>query len=576
MKRLMILVAMMAFVLLLPMNAEAANDLIIDLDDYTTYTLTENMTVDNLEVYSKLDLNGYKLEVKGDVIAEANVRISSGTLIVAGDYIQKAEYLVINGGNLTVNGDFRVQDINENGEYVSSRGGFYGSYYDGGTITVEGDTYIDVVHHDGCGMPTGTFVAKGDFIVENAYAFGEANKMVALEIAGKSKQKLSLVNDMYINNLVFTNQNVEISGIINAKLGSDATKITLDDGICEVSFLDLNGYDMVIPGTVHAYGTVEVRDGNLTVNKDYVQTKPCLNVSTGKVIVKENLRLQGIDEEGNYICGSGGIYADKGGLFVIGKDLIIDSTYMFTLSGTIQIAGDIDKTSAGMFHPEHVVLNGASNQSITLLGKDGIGTLELMKERKYCTFTPEKCWNKIVQLEGIRNTPEGFKYYEDGNWADKAYKFVDYDGGKFLVANGFVATHINGLAQDPIYTDDWYFLSCGQAQTQYTGLAMYDNEWFYVEEGKLDIKMSGYVEYNGGLFYVGAGRYLSNVSGLAQDPNTGAWYFLANGQAQTQYTGLTEYDDKWFYVQKGILAEDYTGKVKYDGQYFNVVNGMVK
>ena len=46
MKRLMILVAMMAFVLLLPMNAEAANDLIVDLD-YGTYTLTENMTVDN-------------------------------------------------------------------------------------------------------------------------------------------------------------------------------------------------------------------------------------------------------------------------------------------------------------------------------------------------------------------------------------------------------------------------------------------------------------------------------------------------------------------------------------------------
>ena len=575
MKRLMILVAMMAFVLLLPMNAEAANDLIVDLD-YGTYTLTENMTVDNLEVYSKLDLNGYKLEVKGDVIAEAELRVGSGTLTVAGDYIQKAGYLIVNGGSLTVNGDFRVQDINENGEYVSSRGGF-GSFYDGGTITVEGDTYIDVVHMDGCGLTTGTFVAKGDFIVENAYAFGSANKMAALEMAGKTKQKLSLINDMYIDNLVFTNQNVEISGRINVKLGSDATKITLDDGICEVSYLDLNGYDMVIPGTVHAYGDVKVGDGALTVTKDYVQPHKTLSIGTGTITVKENLRFQGIDENGKYTCGSGNIVDNKGSMIVVGKDLIIDSEVTVNPYSTIQVAGNISKTAEGKFRPRHIVLNGAANQSITLKGtEDHIETLELMKERKYCTFTPENCWNKIVQLEGIRNTPEGFKYYEDGNWADKAYKFVDYDGGKFLVANGFVATHINGIAQDPIYTDNWYFLSQGQVQMQHTGLAEYDGQWFYVEEGKLDTAMNGCIEYGGKLFMLAAGRIISETSGLVQDPGTGYWYYLANGQAQTQYTGLATYNKEWFYVVKGILAEDYTGKVKYDGQYFNVVNGMVK
>ena len=62
---------------------------------------------------------------------------------------------------------------------------------------------------------------------------------------------------------------------------------------------------------------------------------------------------------------------------------------------------------------------------------------------------------------------------------------------------------------------------------------------------------------------------------LAQDPNGSDWYFLAEGQAQTQYTGLALYDGAWFYVRAGKFAQDYTGTVKYDGASFNVVKGEV-
>ena len=216
-------------------------------------------------------------------------------------------------------------------------------------------------------------------------------------------------------------------------------------------------------------------------------------------------------------------------------------------------------------------------QTVSLAGSTSvIRTLELTQETKRYTFNPNPCWDNLIQLEGIENTADGFKYYEDGAWATKEYKYVEFDKGLFLVANGFVATHINGIAQDPIYTDNWYFLSQGQVQMQHTGLAEYDGQWFYVEEGKLDTAMNGCIEYDGKLFMLAAGRIISETSGLVQDPGTGYWYYLANGQAQTQYTGLATYNKEWFYVVKGILAEDYTGKVKYDGQYFNVVNGMVK
>lgn len=193
-------------------------------------------------------------------------------------------------------------------------------------------------------------------------------------------------------------------------------------------------------------------------------------------------------------------------------------------------------------------------------------------------YTCRNCGEeKTENVDGLYEESAVWRYYEGGKWASKKYGYVSYNGGLFLVANGVVATDIEGLAQDPEHTEDWYFLAKGQAQTQYTGLAQYDGAWFYISDGKLDTKLAGYVAYDGGLFYVGAGKIMTAVSGLAQDPvNPDDWYYLANGQAQTQYTGLAAYDGEWFYVVKGKLAVNYTGAAEYDGEMFNIVNGMVR
>ena len=178
--------------------------------------------------------------------------------------------------------------------------------------------------------------------------------------------------------------------------------------------------------------------------------------------------------------------------------------------------------------------------------------------------------------EGLRQGPDGeYYYYRNDVVATDINGFVEHDGYLFFLVKGKVDKDADGLVQDIVYTDDWYFCADGQAQNQYTGLAKYDGEWFYVKNGKLDTKMAAFVEYDGGLFFVGAGRIMTEVSGLAQDPNGSDWYYLANGQAQTQYTGLAEYDDEWFFVRDGKLASDYTGTVKYDGASFRVVKGEV-
>ena len=92
----------------------------------------------------------------------------------------------------------------------------------------------------------------------------------------------------------------------------------------------------------------------------------------------------------------------------------------------------------------------------------------------------------------------------------------------------------------------------------------------------MDPTKKGMVEYDGGLFYVGAGKIMRGVDGLVQDPVTGKWYYLADGQVQKQYTGLVLYNKAWFYVVKGEFATTYTGYVSYDGSQFYVVKGEVK
>ena len=221
------------------------------------------------------------------------------------------------------------------------------------------------------------------------------------------------------------------------------------------------------------------------------------------------------------------------------------------------------------------VLTVAENLYETLINTPEEEKAELIKKEDGSLVY---CINGVEQRDysGLVCVDENWYYVVNGVVDVTKLGFVDYEGSKFVVVYGELETNANGLVQDPEHTEDWYFCANGQVQSQYTGLALYDGEWFYINQGKLDTTLADYVAYDGGLFYVAAGRILSEVNGLAKDPDGADWYFLANGQAQIQYTGLALYDDAWFYVINGKLAEDYSGTVEYDGATFNVVNGMVQ
>ena len=109
------------------------------------------------------------------------------------------------------------------------------------------------------------------------------------------------------------------------------------------------------------------------------------------------------------------------------------------------------------------------------------------------------------------------------------------------------------------------------------GLCLVDGKWAYYSGGKVDEKFIGFVDYQEGKFAVAGGTVEITANGPVQDPqDTSIWYFCAEGQVQSKYTGLAQYKEKWFYVADGKLDTNFSGLVNYDGSKFIVAAGQIK
>ena len=274
-------------------------------------------------------------------------------------------------------------------------------------------------------------------------------------------------------------------------------------------------------------------------------------------------------------------------------------TTSFTMNdGTAQFyAGDAAR-SYGMMVEKKILLNGGALETSTQMTNQDSGAITVKPElpvngKAYASVNPDGSnpeefdaektksykWFCYPYGEELKNEDGRWVYYRNGRKDSSFYGFVDYDGSKFIVANGAVVSSKNGLVQDPNDKDVWYFCAGGKVVTNKSGLVQYpakEDKWFIVENGKLDTTYSGFVDYNGGKFFVARGK-LVRKDGLVQDPNKKAdWYFLSKGQVQKQKTGVVIYNKAGFYVVKGKLDTSYNGKATYNGKSVNIVNGRMK
>ena len=75
----------------------------------------------------------------------------------------------------------------------------------------------------------------------------------------------------------------------------------------------------------------------------------------------------------------------------------------------------------------------------------------------------------------------------------------------------------------------------------------------------------------GNWFYVTGGMINWDYTGLTC--YSGAWFYVSGGTINWT-TAIVDYNGAKFYVQNGMVDWDYTGTVNYNGSTYNVINGM--
>jgi ferredoxin len=131
------------------------------------------------------------------------------------------------------------------------------------------------------------------------------------------------------------------------------------------------------------------------------------------------------------------------------------------------------------------------------------------------TICPDgKAWfleqGRILEVSKIVSYGKDYFIVKNGALDVNANGLFDYDGGKFVFAAGKLLTNVNGLWQNP-QDSKWYFLSQGQVQNNFSGVAEYNGHFFVIKGGVFDNSYNGTIEYDGHTFNVVDGELYDEV-----------------------------------------------------------------
>lgn len=269
-------------------------------DDKWNYDVTaaESLTLSNVTIdgclYSEYRKNiklGGDVHVKGTFIMDSTVDLNGYTLDVDGDVWMNSE-LKVNRGRLNVGGDFNICD--QSG-YPSS--GYIVMRYRADYICVNGDMLF-YSNNSSSTLSAGTIEIKGDFTQKydsyenNFYASGNhlvvlsgndlqrvrfnsnQSRFNVLEVRNTSEAGVEFLSDVKAAKTVTNDCNLHYYDpeSINRTLTSD--EIIEGDLIIAEGTLDLNGHTLTVTGNlIQSGGTVNINGGTLNVQGDYcIQT----------------------------------------------------------------------------------------------------------------------------------------------------------------------------------------------------------------------------------------------------------------------------------------------------------------
>lgn len=380
----------------------SASDLVINKNTKLTQ---DKVVAGNLYVRSDLDLNGYNLEVKGDMFAEEDVFVDGGEkLTVVGDYMQKARCLEVDGESVvTIGGDLRLHSTDANGKKVMGTG-FVRLRSQDCSITVNGDMIMNTDSGNNLWATSytrGAYILKGDLIQEYT---GSGFLPRNIVLAGEGDQTLSLLRESALANLRVKNGGkVFVTDWFSAYLlGTDMTIVAKNKTI-RTTALTLAGKTLEVEGDLLADADVVVGSGKLKVRGEYWQKGGALQIADGQASISKDLCIQTTDESGKAITGKGYLQiTDPKGSLTVGGTMLLNTTSSINggINGKITVRKDfIQKHASTRFKAAYIYMAGTGAQKVSFKCTNSlIETLELGQHISKYTFRPNTSWNKLIEV----------------------------------------------------------------------------------------------------------------------------------------------------------------------------------
>ena len=263
---------------------------------------------------SEIDWSKRNLDVKvtlyEDIDVESSLTISSGggidlngyVLRVRGDLIQETGVIDLNGGKLRVDGDYRIQKYNEKTESYEESDGALRIEGENEEVIVGGDFYTQSTKQDYWSTSSdnyfsaGTMTLKGNFTQLKGNATNFCGRGTKVIFAGEGTQEISFETpeSSYFNYPVFQNQDVRIkSGIGGWNLNEDFT--IKDEGypLEIVGPMNLNGNNLTVErNMIMKSGTYNLNGGSCKITGDLIQESGVTDLNGGKLEVGGDYRIQ--------------------------------------------------------------------------------------------------------------------------------------------------------------------------------------------------------------------------------------------------------------------------------------------
>ncbi|MDR2570550.1 MAG: hypothetical protein LBD23_09670, partial [Oscillospiraceae bacterium] len=382
-------------------------------------------------------LNGFKINIGGNVIVDDNLTLNGGTLTVGGNLNQTGGFIDINGGTLDIGGNYRIQ--NQGNLYMTNVSDVIKV---GGNFAMESE---DTNNQFSAGTMEigGNFTQKWETV--NNFSASGTHRVI---FNGTGQQSISFENEYSrFSNVDFQNTDIKASGYLRIlNLHSDVN-ITPDNlTIGEYwSVMNLNGFKMEIDGDVTVDDWINLNNGTLIVNGNLNQAGGRMSINGGT-----------LDIDGNYLIQNNSTLrmTNVSDIVKVGGDFAMESedgnNHQIS-AGTLEIGGNFTQKweTVNNFNSSwgthNVIFNGKGEQKISFENANSIfGNISIGNTTGPIIFeTRANVRTAIAQVGGA--------VVQNGNnvFLDNQSAFVDH-GALNADINKYVGNALNVI---PTYKD---------------------------------------------------------------------------------------------------------------------------